>query len=97
MKLRFQKQPFQRRGAKAMTLVEVLISIGIGSVVLALLCTLTVFGTRSFVSLGSFSILNEQSHVGIDRVTRELRQASGVVSWSTNSTPKWLVVTNVTV
>lgn len=86
-----------QRGAQAMTLIELLIGIGIGSIVLAVLSTLTVYGTRSFVSLGNYSILNEQSHAGIDRITRELRQASGVVAWSANSTPKWLVVTNIKV
>ena len=97
MTLKFQPRLTYRCDTVAMTLVELLIGVGIGSIVLALLSVLTVFGTRSFASLGNYSILNEQSHAGIDRVTRELRQASGVVSWSTNSVPKWLVVTNVTV
>ena len=97
MRPQLQPHSIRRRAAVAMTLVELLIGVGIGSIVLALVAILTVFGTRSFVALGNYSILNEQSHAGIDRITRELRQASGVVAWNTNSLPKWLVVTNVTV
>jgi prepilin-type N-terminal cleavage/methylation domain-containing protein len=87
----------QRRTAAGMTLMEVLIAMGIGSVVLAIIGLLMMYGTRSFVSLGNYSILNEQSHAGIDRITRELREASAVVAWSTNSLPKWILVTNIIV
>ena len=79
-----------------MTLVELMIGVGVGSIVLAVVSILTVFGTRSFVSLGNYSILEEQSRLGVDQITREVRQASAVVSWQTNSMPKWLRVTNAT-
>lgn len=87
----------RRRNTVAMTLVELMVGIGVGSIVLAVVSILTVFGTRSFVSLGNYSILEQQSHAGIDQITRELRQAAGVVAWQTNSLPKWLLVTNITV
>lgn len=80
-----------------MTLMELLFAMGIGSVVLAIIGLLMMYGTRSFASLGNYSILNEQSHSGADRITRELRQATAVVAWETNSMPKWLLITNVTV
>lgn len=80
-----------------MTLVELMVGIGVGSIVLALVSILTVFGARSFVSLGNYSILEQQSRAGIDQLTREVRQATAVVSWQTNALPKWLLVTNVTV
>ncbi len=86
-----------RRPAAGMTLMEVMMAMGIGAIALAILGVLMVYGTRSFASLGNYSILNEQSHSGIDRITRELREATAVVAWNTNSLPKWLVVTNITV
>jgi hypothetical protein len=85
----------RRRTALAMTLVELMIGIGVGSIVLAVVSVLTVFGARSFVTLGNYSILEQQSTTGIDQITRELRQASRVVAWQTNSLPKWLLVTNM--
>lgn len=98
MTLKFNRKNLAGRGnAVAMTLVELMIGIGVGSIVLAVVSLLTVFGTRSFVSLGNYSILEQQSTTGIDQITREMRQASGVVGWQTNSLPKWLLLTNITV
>lgn len=93
----FQTRSASRSNAGGMTLMELLFAMGIGSVVLAIIGLLMMYGTRSFASLGNYSILNEQSHSGADRITRELRQATAVVAWETNSLPKWLLITNVTV
>lgn len=96
MTLKFTRKNVASRGSTvAMTMVELMIGIGVGSIVLAVVSILTVFGARSFVSLGNYSILEQQSTTGIDQITRELRQASRVVAWQTNSLPKWLIVTNM--
>jgi len=97
MKSTLQHTGSRSRITAGMTLMEMLFAMGIGSIVLAIIALLIMYGTRSFVSLGNYSILNEQSHAGIDRITRELRQATAVVAWETNSLPKWLLVTNVSV
>ena len=89
-----RKNQARRRAAVAMTLVELMIGIGVGSIVLAVVSVLTVFGARSFATLGNYSIVEQQTTTGIDQITRELRQASGVVSWQTNALPKWLLLTN---
>lgn len=84
----------RRQRTVAMTLVELMVAIGVGSIVLAIVSILTVVGARSFASVGNYVILEQKSGVGVDEITRELRQASGVVSWQTNGMPKWLIVTN---
>lgn len=78
----------------AMTLAELMVGIGVGSIVLAIVSILTVFGARSFASLGNYAILERKSSIGVDEITRELRQACGVVWCQTNAMPKWLLVTN---
>lgn len=77
-----------------MTLIELMVGIGVGSIVLVIVSILTVFGARSFASMGNYTILAQKSSIGVDEITRELRQACGVISWQTNGIPKWLVVTN---
>lgn len=77
-----------------MTLIELMVGMGVGSIVLVLVSILTVFGARSFASLGNYTILEGRSAIGVDEITREVRQACGVVDWQTNAMPKWLVVTN---
>lgn len=78
----------------AMTLLEMMVSLGIGAMVLAMVAMLVSYGGRSFASLGNYSILEQQSRIGIDRMTREIRQANAVLGWQTNALPKWLLLTN---
>jgi hypothetical protein len=55
---------------------------------------LMVFGVRSFIALGNYSILDQQSQLGVDQMTREIRQATTVVNWQTNASSKWILFTN---
>jgi prepilin-type N-terminal cleavage/methylation domain-containing protein len=84
------------RGRAGMTLLELLIAMGIGSLVLAVVLTLTVFAARSFIALGNYSTLDQQSRLGADVMTREIRQATGIVTWSSNATARSLTLTNGT-
>jgi Tfp pilus assembly protein PilW len=77
-----------------MTLVELMVAIGVGSIVLVIVSVLTVAGARSFASVGNYAILQQRSSVGVDEITRELRLACGVWAYQTNGLPKWLIVTN---
>ncbi|MEY4387376.1 MAG: hypothetical protein RLY20_2659 [Verrucomicrobiota bacterium] len=74
------------------TLVELMVALGVGSIVLAVVATVTVFGARSFMALGNYSALDQQSCAGVDQMTREIRQATALIS--TNNSPKALVFTN---
>jgi Tfp pilus assembly protein PilW len=95
--MKFRAAPNSSAAARrAMTLVEVLVAVAIGSLVLAVVVTLIVFGARSFIALGNYSVLDQQSRLGIDRMTREIRQATAVIGVQTNTTPIWLLITNAT-
>ncbi len=85
------------RQNQAMTLMEVLMASGISSLVLIVVVSLTVFGARSFVALGNYSALDQQSRLGIDQMTREIRQATKVEGYdNTNAVDRYLLVTNET-
>lgn len=96
MNLNLQVNSSRRQKISAMTLMELMVGIGVGSIVLVIVSILTVFGARSFATLGNYTILEQQSALGVDQISRELRQASGVIAWQTNAMPKWLLVTNNT-
>ena len=83
------------RRTLAMTLTEMLVAIGVGSIVLVLLACFSVYGIRSYLALGNYSALDQQSRLSIDKMTREIRQATALVASSTNS-PKSLTFTNLT-
>lgn len=71
-----------RRGA--FTLVEMMVAMGLGVFVLAVVATLTVFTVRSFVAMGNYNDLERASTYALDTMSKEVRQAAQLVSYSTN-------------
>lgn len=68
----------------AFTLVEVMVSMGLGVFVLAVVATLTMYTVRSFVAMGNYNDLERASTHALDSMNREVRQAAEVVSYTTN-------------
>lgn len=83
----------RRNAAEGFTLVEMLIGVGLGSLMFAVIATLTVFGTRSFISMANYVVLDNQSRNAADVIGREIRDASAVVTFQTNRS---LTLTNAT-
>ncbi len=61
-----------------MTLVEVLVAMGIGSLVFVALGSLTLFSARSFRSMIDYSEINKSSRMALDRISKEIRQSRGL-------------------
>jgi hypothetical protein len=78
----------------AFTLVEFIVSAALGSMVLILIASLSIYGSRSFESLANYSEMDTQSRNAMDRVSREMRQCTAVISLKTNGETKWLTLTN---
>lgn len=74
------------RGLRAATLVETLVSVSIGGMVIAALCTLSFFSGRSFAAIGNYIELDAKSRNALDVMTKEIRQANAL----TNATPELL-------
>lgn len=77
-----------------MTLLELMVSVGLGSMVLAMVCTLWLYGARSFVALGNYADLDTKSRYGMDAMLRDIRQATRLVAFQRNGTDNWLQFTN---
>ena len=67
-----------------MTLVEMLVSVGVGSLVLMSMMMVFVTSNRSFVSLGNYVSMEQKSRNALDQMTRDIRRSKNIVSFSTN-------------
>jgi prepilin-type N-terminal cleavage/methylation domain-containing protein len=76
------------------TLIELLVATAVGSILAAILFTLTGFGQRSFAIVANDSQLDAKSRYALDLLSRELKEATKVTSITTNSTSKSLTLTN---
>ena len=75
-----------RRGrTRGWTLVEMLLASGVGSLVLIAVLSLTFYSSRSFVALSNYADLETTSRLALDAMSREIRQANGLTSFSTTS------------
>ena len=67
-----------------MTLVEVVVAVGVGSVVLAAVTLGSLFTARSFAAMGNYMDLDRASRNTLDTLSRDVRQAVHLSSYSTN-------------
>jgi hypothetical protein len=86
--------PFPRRFLLGLTLVEVMIAIGLGSLVMAAVGSLTMYGARTSVAVMNYSDLDAKSRCALDLISRDLRQATAVLNYQTNLPVKSLSLTN---
>jgi hypothetical protein len=93
MKTRLLLSSARLARCRGLTLAETLVAFGIGSLVLATVASLTLYGSRSSIAIVNYTDLDAKSRYALDVISREVRQATGVVAMSTNS-PKSLTMTN---
>jgi type II secretory pathway pseudopilin PulG len=75
----------RRQSSSGMTLVELMISAGIGGIVVSAVASLMFFSARSFAAMGNYVDLDQKSRNALDRMEREVRQANSVNALVTNS------------
>lgn len=72
----------RRRRALGMTLPEVMVAAGIGSIIFVVVAALTVFSARSFVAMGNYADLDKTSRNALDIMSREIRQTKELLSYT---------------
>jgi len=79
-------QNSQRTGnaLRGMTLVEMMVSVGVGTLVLLAMTMSFMTSSRSFAVMGNYINLDRTSRAALDRMTRDIRLAKGLFSFSTN-------------
>jgi len=80
--------------ARGMTLVELMVAVGLGSMLLASAGSLWLFGSRSFVAMSNYADLDNKSRNALDLMSRDLRQATRVTAYQKSKTTTLLTVTN---
>jgi prepilin-type N-terminal cleavage/methylation domain-containing protein len=92
MNLRYLKTSL-RRSCSAFTLVETSVAIAVGSIVLAAVSSLTMYAAKTSAAMVNYSDLDGKSRYALDIISREIRQASGVLAFQTNTS---FTLTNAT-
>jgi prepilin-type N-terminal cleavage/methylation domain-containing protein len=72
------------RSERAFTLVEMMIAVGLASIVLAMVMSVYLFGLRSFAAMDNYAQLCGKSRQALDLMSRDIRQATNVLSINTN-------------
>ena len=73
------------KGISGSGLVEVMISLAIGSMAMALLATVAFNCGRSFLVLGNYAELQRQNQSAVDLLTRDVRRSLSLSSYTSNS------------
>lgn len=72
------------RHTRGMTLPEMMVSVGIGCLVLAMMSAVFLTSALSFARMNNHVSMNQDSRSALDRMSRDIRQAGNLVSFSTN-------------
>ncbi len=83
-------QPIHKKSAHGFTLVEVMMSVGIGAIVLTMLCFMLLQFSRTTLAIFSYSYCNHDDRISLERVAQDLREASAFISLNATN----VVVTN---
>ena len=72
--------PIKRAGCRGMTLPELVVSSGLGVMVLAGVIALISFSARSFAAVSNYVDLDTRSRNALDKMSREIRQSDGLAT-----------------
>jgi hypothetical protein len=70
---------------RAWTLVEMMVAVGVFSLVGIALMGTYIFSVKSMASMYSYALLDAYNRQAMDQLTREVRQSKNVLAYSTNS------------
>ncbi len=82
------------RRAAGLTLLELMVSVALGSLFLAAASSLWLFSSRSFAAMTNYADLDAKSRNALDLMSRDIRQATQVIGFEHKPSTKSLTVTN---
>lgn len=74
-----------RKARQGWTLVELMVAVGLFALGSMSLMGLYVFSIKTMASMYNYAVLDQYNRQAMDQLTREIRQAKRVLSYSTNS------------
>jgi prepilin-type N-terminal cleavage/methylation domain-containing protein len=79
-----------KRSLSGFTLLEMMVAMGLGSIILAAACSFFIFCSKSMAGLSNYYDLDRTSRNALDVMTANIRQAHHLIGFATNQ----LVFTN---
>src|SRR5438552_15103476 len=73
-----------KRRARGVILPEWLVSVALSGFIFAAVVAISIFGARSFCTIENYVEMGQQSRVTRDRISKEIRGADKLLSYSTN-------------
>ena len=73
------------RTGQAWTLVEMMVALGLFTLVGMAMMGTYIFSVKSMASMYSYSLLDQYNRQAMDQLTREIRQSKKVLAYTTNS------------
>jgi prepilin-type N-terminal cleavage/methylation domain-containing protein len=83
------------RSRAGMTLVEMMISVVIGTVIMGVAIMLLIFGGQTLAGLGNYDDMNRKSRNALDTMTRDVRTSLQLIGYTSNSTVQQLTFSNL--
>lgn len=74
-----------KKRQSAFTLIEVLTASAISLVLAGILAVFFAFSLRSFAAMTNYADMNQKSELALDKMSKDIRQARSLTSYSTNS------------
>jgi type II secretory pathway component PulJ len=74
--------PAGSKAVQAMTLVEMLVAVGVGSLVLIGMAVIFMTSARSYVAMGNYVSMDAASRTAIDHMSLQVRQAGKITEFS---------------
>jgi len=81
-----------KRSTSAFTLVEMMVALGIGSLVLLAMTSFSFYSSRSLLAITNYQDLDQQSQLALDKFSKQVRQVKQLNSFSTSGS----VITSLT-
>lgn len=91
MNVQFYKRLPRRAG---FTLVEACLAVALGTLVLAVVASITVYSSRTFSAISNYVDLDVHSRFALDIISREARQCTSVIDYQTNGSVTSITLTN---
>jgi hypothetical protein len=81
---RWKASTYPTRQVRGMTLVELLVGVGVGSLVLLSVMTIFLTSNTSFVAMGNYVTMEQKSSSALSQMTRDIRKSKNLLSFATN-------------
>src|SRR5438094_9825002 len=77
-------KPRRTGNSTGFTLADMMVSVGVGSLVVLAVTSLSLYSGRNFAGLANYTEMEAASLNAIDQMTKDIRQTTGLTAFSTN-------------